>query len=478
MGGKTMRPSKTVIGLAILAGAFLFWPAGEAVFGQAQAKQLTKAVPKTRDVKIADFLKVIERAQSMEEIANAFESMKFSTADHQRIEEEIKKGGHVRKLETLTGSAQAAAAAKAESEIRQKTRQMELQLERDAEKKIQRSRQEAQILVKNAEQLRSRTVYQKKTASPAPVSRAKVQTPASGSLSRITSFDPQPVSLQGANDLYIMGANFGRGPGQVRITTGGAATVLRVISWHDNSIIVRLPANLLDIVRDAIPDAFRGGEIEGRVSVETSGNIASGSVRLHAPPDLSRLQPRITSVSPEEVSPRHVLVLHGTNFLEDAGRVTFLMGSERFPGRIEKWYDGLVSVVVPEIKGFLAMDGRVEIETKLGLRTQSVFKFQPALERRGLLTNYGNGGWLGPCMFGCTEVVTWHSFVLQNGFVIKDVELRARGAHTDYRTRPRVGTTFPRTVLEIRVPAFTFIYLSHFIFIEGPAGVRWDRPHR
>lgn len=472
-----MRPSKTVIGLVILAGAFLFWAAGEAVFGQAQAKQLTKAAPRTGDAKIADFLKVIERAKSMEEITKAFESMKFSTADHQKIEEEIKKGGHVRKLEALARSEQAAAAAKAESEIRQKTRHLELQLERDAEKKIQRSRQEAQILVKNAEQLRSRTVYQKKTAPPAPVSQAKVQTPASGDMSRITSFNPQPVSLQGANDLYIMGANFGRGPGQVRITTGGTATVLRVISWHDDSIIVRLPANLLDIVRAAIPDAFRGGEIESRVSVETSRNIATGSVRLHAPPDLSRLQPRITSVSPEEVSPRHVLALHGTNFLDDAGRVTFLMGSERFPGRIEKWYDGLVSVVVPEIRGFLAMDGRVEIETKLGLRTQSVFKFQPALERTGLIDSLTRGGQFG-CNFGCTDVVTWHNFVLQNGWVIKDVELRTGGVRTTYRTRPRVGTTFPRTVLEVRTPAFTFVHVYQLMIIEGPAGVSWTQPHR
>lgn len=470
-----MRPSKTVIGLAIVAGAFLFWTAGEAVFGQAQAKQITKAVPKTGDAKIADFIKVIERAKSIEEITKAFESMKFSTADHQKIEEEIRKGGHDRKLETLARSEQAAAAAKAEAEIQQKTKQMELQLERDAENKIQRSRREAEILVKKAEQSLSRTVYQKKPASPAPVSQARVQTPAPGDMSRITSFNPQPVSLQGANDLYIMGANFGRGPGQVRITTGGTATALRVISWHDDSIIVRLPANLLDIVRAAIPDAFRGGEIEGRVSVETSRNIATGSVRLNAPPDLSRLQPRITSVSPEEVSPRHVLVLYGTNFLEEPGRVTFFMGTKRFPARFEKWYDGLVSVVVPEIRGFLAMDGRVEIETKLGLRTQSSFKFLPALEIKSLHSLFPP---TGHCTFGCDEFVTWHSYTLQNGWIIKDVELVARGCFAYYRIRPRVGTAYPRTVIHIRISTLTFAYVRQYMFIEGPAGVSHIERHR
>lgn len=91
-GAKTLPPDKPGASTSVK-------PAPGSRTKPAQKPKPHTGKPAAKNAKIQSFLKTLEKAQSLDEVAKAFESSKFNKAEMETLDREMKKRKYANKLE-------------------------------------------------------------------------------------------------------------------------------------------------------------------------------------------------------------------------------------------------------------------------------------------------------------------------------------------------------------------------------------------
>lgn len=471
---KTMRLQRSTLAWLALAAAVLI--TARSVASQAVGKIAAA------DGKVERFLDALDKARSLEEVAKAYAAGRFSSAEEAAIAAALAKPPRSQKIRALDEAAKAAAEKGTEQAMQEKLRaarqrQQEEINRQTADLKTLNLKAQAMFreLVPREQTARAKGPISPKSPLPRPLEApqkaaaptAKLETEG---LPRITSLYPQPLAPGGGRDLFIRGSNFGRARGSVSLTIGSRRITLPIVDWDEVAIIVRPGPDLVGIAHEEIPESGRGAEVQGRVVVDAGRNSAASWIRLAIPPDPARIRPAITALSSPTITPRQELIISGSNFLEEPRRVSVVLGSRRFTAAISKWYDSVISVVIPDIRGFRAMDAAVEVENVRDLVARRPVRFLPTIvtfeqpQFRSKLMG-------ADILSGYRARWAFHDFILQNDWTVADYYMEVAGATVSYIERPRIGGTAARALLDVRQPAFTAISIRHVIIIRGPAGV-------
>jgi hypothetical protein len=241
-----------------------------------------------------------------------------------------------------------------------------------------------------------------------------------------------------------------------------------------------------------IPEGLAGivgaRQTDARIWVHhAEGNGATMTLRVG--PDMARLTPHIESRSPSHVSPGEILLLHGRNFLSEAGKVRFIYGSTTIEGIVDLWDDTVVAVHLREdLEGYPWNTlFSIEIENSAGLKhRRTTVALDPNVETEVLIDTIEHIAYSGnncstwydqrdPVSRG---YITFQGLHLQNGWRVTGANLYAYyspgrpSGRCVYALRPLPEhADFLETGIYITTAqGFCSMFCDHIVEIEGPKG--------
>lgn len=440
---------------------------------QSSTQQLGKtAVQAKPSTKIEDLLNKIGTARSLKEIRDVYEGLKFTQAESERLQLQLKKPEYSSKLQHLADQEAPAAKALKEREFRKRNEREEREFDQRQAQKLRRLNDQAE-----AQQRRLKAQSTMRVTAPSRPAATRTVAPSSSTVAaqrsgespaRIHSVTPAAATV--GKSLTISGEAFGSSTGQVTIVIGREMGYCTVSSWSQGRIVVTVPEDLRGIVGES--------EKEGLVWVKLHGGETGPTRDLTIKPDFAAMTPEITSFSSETITPGQTLIIEGRDFLtEQRGTVTFTFGERTVDGVINEWDDRFVSVTLlaQRITGLVRQAGVVKLTNHLGSQVVESITFEPAIQTRTLTKE--RTAWA--IIIGFGEESTDFDFELRNGWKVADNYLEYYryvgqvGAVFTYKAV--TGSTHARSRVRWWVDIFGNVTYVNTLRIEGPAGVPYDR---
>lgn len=431
--------------------------------------------------RIEGFLKEIEKADTLETLGRALKAANFSQEELKELAGEIKRPPYSSKLNALVKKAEAESIARAEGKAQQRRQRKQGEQQQKQEQELNRLNMEAQAKLQT---LKAKAIQRAKTPSslkPLPLATG-THIPLPEDLARIREVIPQPAIV--GQDLHIRGENFGR-RGSVTVTVEGVTETARVLSWHEEFILIRIPPEL----RGAVGET----EKEARLWVDAEKNKSTTLFRLR--PNTSWFVPSIASLSSSDIRPGQILIIEGRNFLtEHTGTVEFRFAGRTFSGIIDEWNDTYIQVrLASDITGMSRREGTVKVRNHLGNETTNPIIFEPRKELLTLPTVHTSS--IPPYTYvlhliSQSTQYTDNDFNLINGWTVSDFwigdeEFIRLDLGTDMSCRyiqsPQLRSANARSRWQITIeltPGLirtgaveTRATCTNYLVIEGPAGV-------
>ncbi len=427
-----------------------------------------------RKGKVEGILSKVSKASSFATITEALSKAKLSDNEINDLGKKLRSPLYSGKFQQLLSKANGDSQkkAKAKSKVIQK---------KEHRKYIKKQNRTLEKLNQNIHRKLARMRTVDKPAS------GSIMTPVSSSfsaqgrieiedLATVESIIPQPVAV--GREIHIRGENFGRTGRKVKIRTDLGVRELLVLSWHDDSIVAKIRANVHEIIGES--------EKEARILVEATKNTAVGFARVL--PDPSRMSPHVTEM-PDEFTPGRYIIIEGRNFLsERRGSVEFRIGSNIFEGQVYEWLDNAIDVrLQADVSGLQRRDATVVIRNHAGNETSTRITFEPSKTIRVIYTVHtyapyeGNDDFVWCASRG--RIYTDHDFDLLNGYTVSDFYLEDEphygntgGAGSWFRERPTIGATNGKSRVEISVNSLVGWRhtATNFLIVEGPYGLDYE----
>ncbi len=427
--------------------------------------------------KIQNFLDVIEKARSMDEIRKSFEKSNFSKRELAQLEPLLKKPPYSTKLKQLEKKEKAAAKKKSKAKAKRIEKQQAQKLKQERSQRLTQLNLQAKTALRalgGTATVRPSVDLQGQLRS-ASVPDSVVEAVAGDrfeNLVRIRSISPRPVVA--GQSMTLSGENFGTTPGTVtlRLNDGRNTYNFRCevdrTRWRDNQVAATPPEWLKSWAR----------EVNKPIRIFIRTEEGGASMEAVIGPDPVTIQPEITRLSRSTIEPGQIIVIEGQYFLrQHRGTVEFRFGSRTFNGIVEDWYSNYISVKLPEdIEGMQTTDGIVKVINHRRYHTTHSITFEPTLVMHTYHKDYyiTCHAWaLG--FLGAKEEKTKFNFDLVNGWKVKeawmDVDPHGRGG-ARYIIRPEVGSTRAHSRVELWAGAFARTDVDEYILVEGPRGLR------
>jgi IPT/TIG domain-containing protein len=421
--------------------------------------ETNKAKNSKLNSKIDQFLGVIKKARTMDEVRKAFKKQTFSKKEIAQIEKAIKTPLYSNKLNRL--SKQSVLALKKVKPLTAKLNKENSQLRRLQKKKISATNQRLQTLMITKRPLTNRPV----TINP---NLAPVGIPGVGDFSSLPTIElVEPATGRVNEPLTLLGENFGDQQGTVTAIIGNFRINCSVNRWADGYIRINVPAQLQPIVRDGAQSVyFRVRNHENK----------TGFSLVEVNPDLSQLRPTISTISPGEITPGQQILIAGTNFLSQKGEVVFILSDgRRISGIIENanWTDMHILVLLnAPIGGLLEDPCSIEVINTAGVGSSSAtVRFIPSNEIFGIQrTDFLSAQFI----FGKKRTRSCFRCPIPRGWKVKNREVTFRGDGPGYGAywlrRPEIGSNSPSNTIELWVDGFSSVTSTVWLWLEGPIG--------
>ncbi len=413
---------------------------------------------------IGDFLQIILKAKSLEEIGWNFDRSAFPENDSHKIETAAKKSPYLDKLLALKELAKYDYSDPYEAHVKKtisnRDKKKQLNKRADSTLKILKgsfegpqeiiSAKDAALTV-SAQELTALTIQNDKDFP-----------------ARINSLSPETPMI--GERLTISGKGFTSYRGKVELIIGQYRYSCPISRWDDKTIIATIPEYLQEVANSKHSKAIlwiKPGRSSRGPAIETLLNPMT-------------TEPIISSLSSREVIPGSFITLEGRNFgqfQKESSNVEFIFGDKVFQGIITAWTDRYISVGIPNgISGLRSTDGYVQINNIKGKKARHSLYFIPDRELVEIST-YRAIDLSGKTREKIQNFQCFEDFVLQPGWVVKSFEIATvagRGSH-HYQLTPVTGTTRIHNIISLKARPFTYFQAASRVVIEGPKGTPYRK---
>jgi len=285
---------------------------------------------------------------------------------------------------------------------------------------------------------------------------------------QVTETDPDPA--QAGKRLTIRGNRFGSKKGTVKLDVRGLTISCPVSTWHDDIVVVSLPAGLDNLLQ--------GNEAGGLLRV---GNEKGATTqRISVVPGSGARRPEIVSV-PARVSPGNPFVILGEQFGKAKGKVDLVVsGKTPVSLKVTKWNESYVEAEIPtSVKWKEYLDAKVRVHVQNPAKgaafviVEKNAEFEPELVTRILMDFHVYKGKASK-----KETKTYQDFHddLTNGWrvVASEVDFeRVDNISVRWIERPKRGSTRPFSKTKLTKPKmYKQIPFQVGVVIQGPKGTK------
>ncbi len=470
-----------------------------------QQEAVSKTPVKKISFKIKKFIKVVENANSIEAVSQAFQKAKFSSNELKALEKELNNKNLIHKLDTLKKSATPL--------------QPKLSIKKINHKALLLKKQQA-VNLKNRQ--RARKSFSKKPGSPkksgktlsssirttTPYVTARRVQGAQLASKTDTMMHPgidlshlpmitREVEIPINRNSVIHGRNFGDRQGVVLLKLDNPAwrieegLILPVTSWEENLIRFSVPND-----RSLVESVGWNNDETARIWLKMAGeDVYQATAMAFVYPDWEIYRMRVDRISPDIISPGTLITVQGENLglgmrnRREAAIVRISKNGESIRTELKSFTNNQVVVQVNEnTRGFTSGQAEITIHTRLSDQVwamegwhHTTIAFQAAQAVK-MLEN-SDSVHCSPkfppflCLAGKTHRKTLHDWELKNGWVVDDTVLDAghRGASGGayYIVRPENGSTRAKSRIEVWCNAFSGASYKEYFYIRGPKGVEF-----
>jgi len=406
----------------------------------------------SESAKVQGFLNFIQKAQSLDEISEAFERAGLSPSEARELEAAIARPPYADKLKSLSGPVDGRAGAPPSVTAKRVVvnTAKKAAINGRAVALARRLKTKAPVTVRSVKAGATPV----KTAAP-----PRTSPPGGGTSARITGLNPDPIRV--GDRLNIAGTGFGSGRGTVLLATPEHQYICDLASWSDTRIEATIPGYMDSVIGDRSMDF--------RLRVMLQGNILGPSrdFRLHP----SIRDPEVVSLSSDEIMPGNDVSIEGRWFY-GRGSVEFDFGSQLFRGNIREWTDSLITAGIPEgIGGLHRTRGQLIIRNNQGREIRHPITFEPNLEEV-TVTSWHE---IDRTWKATGDVRTFHYFEyvgLKEGWLVvyyRKERVNGRGS-SRYMLEPTVGTNRIHNIITLEAPSFTRLRVASHVTLKGPHG--------
>lgn len=451
----------------------------------------------TSEKGVTAFLKKIETAGSLEELADAFKKEDFSESEKKLLENELRKSKYRSKIDELNQQSIARTDKLHADRIQKILRDKNNELNKLQEKRqtdLSARNQKAVELFNNLHSSQKTKRQQSRilpndTQMLTATMRAAIESyPAETLLPmHVDSISPQNATL--GQDITIQGRGFGDVGGTLCIIIGDSVSYFRRVStWTDTRIVATVPVTFTSSsgtvfrgIEHIVGESPKSAQVWVRPGADDVG--PTGRITVH--PDYEQMVPRITSLSSADLQPGQRLVIQGRNFLrEDHGTIRFVYptggGTANVEGNVVQWYDTYILVEFPSSLRWALSEGSgsLGLVNHVGRSTSNIVTYSRIPETRNLVIRVLRQSRSISADFliiGRKETYTDHDFRLINGWEVRDYDLWQGGAGiswgAEYRSRPITGSTNASSRVEIWADLFSRSSYTNVLWIIGPEGL-------
>ena len=472
------------------------------VSGNAGGTSLTKAPAYAEKGTVVGLLAQLRQAQTAEEAAALLDRAKLSKNELRQLDREMAKPEWSGKLagfrQTVRRSTPARPTAsayrgKSAAQVLDEKRQV---LAREQKNRIRKGEQTLHARVTalpataGPAHTMGRTAGTSATARaslPATAVRAQVLRPEWPA--RISGLEPRTPTV--GQPLTIQGSGFGNGRGTAMFLVGEHLFEAEVTGWTSSRITVRVPRDVLpwdtmaDVPDDVQHSSRRGIGRECQIWIRLQDERWGAFQPLNILPDLERLTPTITAITPGEATPGGSMMIEGANFgrQQGYGSVALTFGHRStIDLDVREWRnDQIVVRVADDISRLLAMTGgTVKVTNRLMLEAErSGVSFVPAEEVQELQGNkyvVMCHPALHPlfCWAGDRREFTAFDMHLRNGWTVDEIWIDVReigvNAGAYFEQQPERGDTRAYARVVVWADGLSRAEATPHMIIKGPRG--------
>lgn len=426
-------------------------------------------LPSQQSKKIESFLSAVMQAKTINDVGNAFKAANFTQAELSQLDKRLKQQPYAGKLSSLAKIAGDGVAVTGKGKLSKAVQSYKNTLDNKRRQELNSRNQKAQAQLQVALQTKKIvTTAQQGVKKSEPLSDAaerqmRAHAGTGGTGASLNGIRIVPVFVR--QQLTITGSGLGSSGGHVVIVVGDVMVYNPIISWRDNQIIITVSPDIGPLLGSA--------QRTGRLWVKLRGQEIGPYTSI----TLKNRNPQITSTSTPDVMPGQNLVIRGSYFGSAPGSVRFVVGARGFSGAISSWSDGYIGILVDDsVGGLMPQDCIVRVTNQHGLTGTRTIRFTPAMETRLLRNTHEVRRYTN--VFGHKQTYTDFNYPLLNGWTVANSLLEheghgpGHGAH--WVLRPTVGSTTPKSRVEVWVDAFSASRATVTVAITGPRGL----PHK
>ena len=403
-------------------------------------------------VKVQEFLRLIQKAGTLDEVSLAFDRAGFSPSEARELEAATGRPPYIDKLRSLAGPVGRRAGSRPEVTAKR--------VIADTGRKGTIDGRAAAL----ARRLKARTptaVRSMKTTASSPLAATASTIPplGGGTSGRIAGLSPDPIRV--CDRLIINGTGFGSGRGSVELVTPQHRYICDLRSWSDTRIEAVIPAYMDSVIGD------RSGDFRLRVMLRGDSLGPYRDIRLLP----SIHEPEIVSLSSDEIMPGCEIAIEGRWF-NGRGGVEFDFGTQLFRGNIREWTDSLITAGIPGgIGGLTRTRGQIIIRNSLGRELRHPVTFEPDKEQVEIsMYQEIDRSWKAS---GATETFDYfENFEMKPGWLVRSYrkEIVSGRGSARYMLEPVPGTTRIHNIITLDASSFTRLRVASRVTIEGPMG--------
>jgi len=438
----------------------------------AAGSEKTRATAPT-SAKIEGVVRSIEKAQSLSEIASAVKNAKLSAKECQQLEATARAGAVAEKLRALMNAALAAAKPEAAND------RNSLQILQQKRQALLKSRAGSLAQSKTRLIPLKANIGASRRASAARTVVSEKVNPAPVSSNQPTAHIGDCTQAQVGHQMTIRGEGFGASQGRVALLVRRDVYYCPISSWSDQRIVCTVTDEIEPVV------GYHDQGVEAVLWIKLAGTESGPAQEIEVLPDPDQITPRITDVTPSEITPGQTFIIRGENLIKYASerpRVNFIFADRvTIPADIEECFDDFIQATMPDsIAGLQRTVCRLQVINDVEQRGDITVTFVPAEEIIAIRSNR-MGAWCQPpfpgwlCLFGDANRFTVQDFRLINGWTVDEavLDLTKRGPNAGayFVEKPESGDTLARVIVEVWADAYSSASCVETLFIKGPKGV-------
>ena len=419
--------------------------------------------------KVQAFIATMERAQSIEQIEEAYKQSNFSKAELDELARLLEKPDIKKrltsKIATLVDKAAKPVNDRTDAWIR--LRRQAFLKERSV--RLANMSKSADMLLQKARSPREKVVV--RSISTDMRTAAKQRSPMPGGTAASID-DITPSTAMVGRAVTIIGSGFGASRGRMTLVLGTFRDArpemveCPVTRWSDTVIQATIPTLIAPWV----------GESEKTCVVwaKMAGGETGPNREIRVAPDPAHLTPEIRTISTDRIEPNAQVTIEGRNFLSSRrGTVGVRLNNigVTYDGRVDVWSDTAIRFQFPDIDRVHPQRCTVTVTNHLGHSVSREMDFEPVYELEILRAEFDID--LTILMFGLKRTSRLYRFDLINGWTVRSTHFEHSGGRRSgcKQTRvPVVGSSDPRSDIWWWVDGFSWIKWTDIVEITGPRG--------